>query len=266
MGSRRFGFERRGRQRRLLAAFGVLAGIALLLAGVGYWSTQRVGAYAAEVGGKALPGMENLPRAQLELETVRVAQRTLLSPGLSGEERSRQAANATRAQKEFEQRFGEFRRLAGGAAPTEVEVFARQVKAWEDVSARFLRLMEELRATDVTNPVALEAQQEGFKGDHHLAIQRAATQIFQGQAYAGGADPTACRFGRWLTTYRTANPAVRAVMERSVEPHRRFHGAVAAIQAALTAGDRAAAQRAGRPRAPATAGAGADVPAGDGFG
>lgn len=67
---------RLGLQTRLLTAFGLLALIALLLAGTGYVSTKRVGAYVQEVGGETLPAMENLLRAQQQLEVIPRAGRT----------------------------------------------------------------------------------------------------------------------------------------------------------------------------------------------
>lgn len=235
---------RLGLQTRLLTAFGLLALIALLLAGTGYVSTKRVGAYVQEVGGETLPAMENLLRAQQQLEVIRAAQRTLLLPSLRPDERPVQRAVIDEAQRRFEHHFKEFRRFAGVTVPAaQIALFEAQVNEWNGVNVRFVETMRSLEALDVANPVALEAKQEGFRGDHHLAIQKAATQIFRGQAYTGGTDPTACRFGLWLKAYTTANPTVRAMMDRAKEPHARFHTAVAAVQRVLATGDRAGAER-----------------------
>jgi len=229
---------------RLLFAFGVVASIALIVALVGYISTRRVSGYVGQLGGRTLPGITQLLDSRFELERTRVAQRTLLSPNLTGKDRPRQYENYHTAQEAYARGIAAFREQATGSQVLTVEKLQRQVAEWNQANERFFAAVRQLEQEDLTNPVELEAKQEGFRGDHHQAIERAATHIFTGQTYTGGSDPSACRFGKWLASHRTENPAIRRVMERSSEPHQRFHAAIARIQADLALGDQAAARQA----------------------
>lgn len=222
---------------RLLLAFSFLALLGLLVAAIGYVSTRRVGAHVTELGGSVLPSQESLAAMQAELERIQVAQRTLMAPGLPVDVRRQQFEHFEAARRAYEQHWQRFRQHADGVEPRTLEELQQRVQAWHALNERFFAAVRALEAMDLTDPVDLESRQEGFKGDHHLATERAAQHIFKAMAYTGGTDPTACRFGRWLGTYRTANPVIQDVMQRAQEPHRQFHAAVAEIQAALRDGN-----------------------------
>lgn len=229
---------------QLLLAFGVIASIALVVAGIGYLATHRVSGYVNHIGEHTMPAMEGLLESRFELESVRVAQRTLLSPNLKPDDRARQFTNAQEALERYRKEFAVYSAEAkSGPHAGEIAQLERQVADWQEANGKFFATVHALERMDVTNPVALEAQQEGFRGDHHQAIARAATHIFGAQAYTGGTDATACRYGKWLSSYRTANPAISGLMEKSRGPHARFHAAIAAIQAKLSAGETAEAQK-----------------------
>lgn len=225
-------------------AFGVVAAIALIVAGVGYFATKRVSGYVDHIGSHTLPAMESLLDLRYALERARVAQRTLLSPNLKPDDRARQYTNVQQARDDYQKLYAMFlREAAGGPHAATAAELAKQIDDWGRANDRFFDTVRQLERMDVTNPLALEAQQEGFRGDHHQAIERAATHILTQKTYSGGIDPTACRFGKWLSSVHTENPAIRSVMERSKEPHTRFHAAIAEIQAALGRNDAAEAQK-----------------------
>ncbi|MBX3737446.1 MAG: hypothetical protein KF715_12185 [Candidatus Didemnitutus sp.] len=229
---------------QLLLAFGVVASIALVVASIGYLATHRVSGYVERIGEHTMPAMEGLLDSRFELESLRVAQRTLLSPNLKPDDRARQFTNARDALERYQKEFGFYAAEAKhGPHAAEITQLERQVAEWKQANDKFFATVRVLEQMDVTNPVALEAQQEGFRGDHHQAIARAATHIFGGKTYTGGADPTACRYGKWLASYQTSNPAISGLMEKSRDPHTRFHAAVASIQARLAAGETAEAQK-----------------------
>lgn len=229
---------------RLLLAFGLVSAITLLVALIGYRSTSQVGDYVSTLGGQSLPGTTALLGSRYEMERGRAAQRTLLSPNLGSEDRARQFVNIADAAGAYQRDMDEFRRLVQGSdAAVPAQKLAEQVRAWHEADERFLEAVRALQEMDVTNPMDLEAKQEGFRGDHFQAISRAANNILHGTSYTGGTDPTACRFGKWLAIHHTTNPAIRGVMERSRDPHHRFHAAVAAIQTQLGKGDTEAARR-----------------------
>lgn len=227
----------------MLAAFGAVAFLGLIVASIGFFSTRKVGGHVSELGDVVLPVQESLLNVQAELERIRVAQRTLLSPGLPEAMRTHQFEQADAARKTYAEQWARFRQHAAGLDRARIDTLEAQVQAWHEVNDRFFTAVRELEALDLNNPVDLEARQEGFKGDHHQATERAATHIFRLQTFTGGTDPTACRFGRWLGSHQTKNGPIRSVMQRAREPHDRFHAAVAAIQQAIKTDNRAEAER-----------------------
>ncbi|MBI2511835.1 MAG: MCP four helix bundle domain-containing protein [Opitutae bacterium] len=229
---------------RLLLAFSVVAAITAIVASVGYFSTKRVSGYVERIGDHTLPTMTGLLDSRYELERMRVAHRTLLSPNLQPDDRARQYANVEDARAAYRKLFALFQGEAeSGPHAAEAAKLTQQIEEWNQANDRFFQIVHGLEASDVTNPLDLEAKQEGFRGDHHQAIERAATNILTQKTYTGGTDPTTCRFGKWLGGFHTRNPAIAGVMERAKEPHARFHAAIAQIQRELAQNDPAAAQK-----------------------
>lgn len=229
---------------KLLWSFLSLSGIVLLVSLLAFTSVRKLSQRARTLGTESLPKVQSYLAAAREIETLQVAQRTLLLGHLPVPDRVR----ALESQAESERAYREHLARLGKHALTETEQrqlaeLLRELHAWEKINADALALVRQLLETDVADPVQLEGWQEGFRGDHYAALTRAAAHIAEGKAYSGGSDAKTCRFGKWLGHFQTKNPAIRAVMDRAAEPHDQFHRAVGLIQEKLAAGDIAAAQR-----------------------
>lgn len=78
--------------------------VAILLGGVwatGVWGLTKVGHDLSVVSDQCLPGVDSLAVVAKNLESVRVAQRTLLSTHLSAEDWKRQIDNINKANESY---------------------------------------------------------------------------------------------------------------------------------------------------------------------
>lgn len=230
-------------QTRLLSAFGVVTVVTIGIAALGFFATKRVGDYVHGIGKESLPAVQSLLVAKSSLESIRVAQRTLLSPNLVGEDRTRQYQNIEAARLNYRTGLEGYAAVAVDPADVaELATLRQQLDEWRQLNDHFIATVRSLEAADITNPLELETRQEAFRNDHNTALLRAAAHVLEHKTFTGGTDPTACRFGRWLKEHRTTNPVISAAMARAVEPHARFHAAMGTLQAELAEGKNEAAQ------------------------
>ncbi len=191
-----------------------------------------------EVGLEDAPSVEAIQAIQKDLETLRVAQRTLMSPLISKEDRARQYENFEKATNRYLETRKAYELLLADEGNKQLwQKFLGAFEEWKKANDHYIKLSKDLVDLDVTNPEGLLKAQEGFTSDHNGALARAGGHILKKQTYTGGADPTQCRFGKWLINYKTTNPAIQKILVECVEPHKAFHAAVGEIQAALAAGD-----------------------------
>ena len=211
----------------------LVAGVAAL----NYFSLSSISTEMTLIAEKALPKSRAFAEiSSRNLEAV-VAQRTLLSPTLAPEQRKAEFTKLQSAIQGYRTLLAEVAELEmSGEEESVFSAVKTRIGAWESINDEVVQRMTRLAEQDINNPVQLEAWVEGFRGDHYAGLARAGQQIDLGRAYEGGHDHEACRFGVWLKTYQTVNPAIKKVMEESTEKHARFHAAVAAIQGALRGG------------------------------
>ena len=228
---------------KLLGGFFAIAALLLVVAAIGLISNRTLAKHTAHLGREALPKVGSFLSMAREVESVQVAQRTLLSPDLSAEQRTAGFAARDEAEKGLRTHLNTIKQLPLDARELEVlAALERDLAAWTKINGEIVQLMRQLVELDITNPAQLEGAQEGFRGDHFAALARATQQINLLETYTGGDNPAACRFGQWLASYKTHNPAIRAVMERATEPHTRFHAAIGKIQVNLARNNHSAAR------------------------
>jgi methyl-accepting chemotaxis protein len=244
LSSRKFSGMKTTLRTRLLASFSAISLLLLLVTGFGAFGVSSLSRQTKVLADESLPGITHYLSAAAQLERLSAAQRTLLSPELTKEQRRQQYALIARAQKDCIDQLDALEKL--DLLPEERVVLGRLrtgLGELDRVSGVTVSLFQQLDSRDVTNPVQLEAWQEGFRADHYVALSVAIRHVDAGSSYQGGTDPAACRFGKWLKTFQSENEAINSVIARAAQPHQRFHAAIDSIQTSLARGDIESARR-----------------------
>ncbi|MGQ9650153.1 MAG: methyl-accepting chemotaxis protein [Phycisphaerae bacterium] len=224
---------------KLIGGFSVFA---LLLAGVwgtGVWGLSKVEHDLNSVSDKCLPAVDNLRAVAKDLESIRVAQRTLLSTHLSAQDWKRQVDNIAEANKRYEAAWKAYETLP--KSPEEAELcrqFAAAEKAWKETNDAFLKAAGDLAAKDIGDPAALLANIQRFTGDHYKLVMNLQNLVYGDEAFEGGDDPAACNFGKWMVSLKTSNPEFKRILSDVDKHHKAFHSCVPKVRDLIAKGDK----------------------------
>jgi methyl-accepting chemotaxis protein len=222
---------------KLIGSFVIVATITLVVGFIGWSSVKGLNEHLEEVGHVRLPSIQSLLIVEGQAEKVRVAQRTLLNPNLTLEQRQAQYDAVARARDKYKAAWDVYAPLP----QTEEEAkLWKQVEpawqAWADENNVFFTLSKELDATDILNPDGLKESVETFRGDHFKLMVDVTDLIENGRTFDGGDDHTACGFGKWVAEFTTKNPVLTKALAATAGPHKAFHDAVKGIKAAVASG------------------------------
>jgi len=122
----------------------------------------------------------------------------------------------------------------------ESELWAQFVPAWEhyrETNNQAFQRVKSVREEDLGNPFVLRAEVEAFIGDHYQLAANVLEMVESHEHFEGGGDHTACRFGHWLSDFKTTNPRFNQLIAQVREPHAQFHQAVGRIKQLATGDD-----------------------------
>lgn len=212
---------------KIMLGFGIVALITAAVGVIGYNGVNKVSQSFHEVAEVRMPSVEYLLEMETGLENYRVAQRTLLNPNLSKEDKARQFRNIAEARKRYGDAIQKFEPLD----QTEQEAilwkqFRKELENWRLVNESFEKQLDEIEALDIFYPMQFLKDFQTFQGDHYKLQVDIANTIRSGQVFDGGDDHTACRLGQYLPTINTTNASVNQALNELKEPHRQFHKAV----------------------------------------
>ncbi len=229
---------------KLISSFCIVALITLLVGFFGWNGVSRLSRQVLTIGGVHLPVTENLMKIEKNLESLRVAQRTLLNPSLSVQARKRQHENVAKARERYGEAFANFEQISHSKKELrQWEEFKTRVNEWKVVNDEFFADIQKLEEIDVVNPAELRKNLEIFRGDHYKVMSSLGELLATGKHFKGGEDHTACAFGKWLEETRTSNPTIARVIDEVMEPHRHFHQGVKECKQQAIRGNHAVASR-----------------------
>jgi len=175
---------------KLITGFSLVALIVLVVGGFGWWEARNLKHEIEEVGLVRLPSIEALLEIEKQYESLRVAQRTLLVPGLSQDDMQRQFDNLTRLRADIITLREAFEALPATAEETALwRQAAAALDQWRTVNDGFIDMAGDLQKTGINNPAALRASLQQFRGDHHALVTQAYGMITQGEVFEGGDNP-----------------------------------------------------------------------------
>lgn len=223
---------------KLLGGFVIVAIITLTVGIAGWFGISGVSKSVIEIGEVRLPSIYSLAIVEKELESIRVAQRTMLNPSLTADERVRQAQLLEEARGRYKDAWDTYAPLPQTKEEAEVwDKFVPAVKEWGEVNNRFMELQHKLTENGILNPTDLRKLLEGFRGDHYKMLMQVAEAIQFKELFDGGEDPAQCAFGKWMAEIQIANPEFKRIISEVKTPHAQFHYTVAEIKRMVTAGD-----------------------------
>jgi methyl-accepting chemotaxis protein len=216
---------------KLITGFTSVAVVALVVGMIGLSGLKKMQAGIKEIGEVRLPSVQYLLTAESNLETLRVAQRTLVVPGLDAETRSRQAGNIERARKGYGEALAAYEKLPKTSKEAaEWSKFQVALKSWRDENNIFFDKVKELENVDVMDPYELSSRLHGFRADHYKAAVSTLDMIESGELMKGGDDHAVCAFGRWLPQFKTSNPQLIKIADEMNPRHVKFHACVARVK------------------------------------
>ncbi len=237
-------FSKLSLSAKLIGGFVVVAIFTCAVGVIGYWGVSHLTSQILEIGEVRLPSVDSLRVIETQLNAIRTAQRTLLNPRLNEQDRKRQFDNLAKAREEYKKAWDIYEPLPHTQLESQLwKEFVPAVNAWREENELYEKYVEELGATDIYNPVALERELQRFRGDHYALMENVLKLLVFGTEFEGGHDPTACNFGKWMASFQTKNPELQRALAEIRAHHNVFHETVAAIRDAMKNGDKEAATK-----------------------
>jgi methyl-accepting chemotaxis protein len=216
---------------KLMLGSGVVALVTVLVGIVGYYGAVKAESSVREIGSIRLPSVDSLLVIKGEAERIRGTIRTLTIPGLDPDVRNRQYENLAKSRQVYEKAWNVYEPLP--QTDEEARVWQQFVPAWNNWRAEnnnLVKIVQEFEKLGMVDPMLLGRQVESFAKDHYQLVEQVQALMGSKQAFVGGDDHTACRFGQWLPTVTTDNPTLAAEIQAMQDPHRRFHEAVKKVK------------------------------------
>ncbi len=229
---------------KLVGGFLVVALITLTVGLVGWFGVENIHEGLTNVGLVRMPSVENLLIIAKEAESIRVAQRTMLSPTLDRQGREQQVGNIAMARERYTAAWNVYEPFQ--KTPQEEELWKQFIPAWKEWAVennKFMDYSNQLLKGDILNPTDLRKNFEIFRGDHYKLETQACESIATGKNFEGGTDPKACNFGKWMADFKTDNPDLMAIVEELQVPHDDFHASVGTLKQLTAAGNTEGASR-----------------------
>ena len=222
---------------KMMAAFGLVAAIALGLGLLGYYGLVQMAQRVDEIGVVRLPSVEHLLVIKENSNEVKSAMRTLLIPGLDKGVQDRQAQTIAAARERINAAWEKFEVLP--QTPDEAKLWQELQVAWDTWMAsngEYMEIMAQVGRLDLGDPGQLEKDIAIFIGDHHKLSASVLAMMADEAAFEGGESHEACNLGKWWGSFQSSNPRLQQMKEDLAEPHRIFHAEVRQIKALVAEG------------------------------
>jgi methyl-accepting chemotaxis protein len=217
--------------RKLQVLLLSLSTIMLIIAVAGFYALTSTASHLEDVAQNRLPGVKSLLLLKAAASQIKANARTLLDLGLDPAARRAQYEQIAQAREQYVAAWKTYESLPQTAAEQEAwKQFAATWAEYRDENSKFVELSKRLDALDLGNPYEFLSRIEGFQSDHHRLLSQTLRMLQIGRSFDGGDDHAACRFGKWLATFKTSNPDLQRVLHEIETPHHALHEAVARLK------------------------------------
>ena len=230
--------------KKCLLGFGLVALVTTILGILGYWSARESERHIKEISLVRLPSVEHLLIIKAMNNEIKSATRTLLDASLDPALRARQYQTIEAAMQTLKKSWEIYEPLP--QTPEEAELWKQFVPAWNkwrEENNRFLELSRKVDSLDIGDPSSFAKHIHIFREDHYNLAAKVQRMLIDGTKFESGEDHTACRFGKWLASFKTNNERVKNVLQNVSEPHKLFHTAIGKAKKAWEEGKSEEAKR-----------------------
>jgi len=204
--------------------------IILLVGGIGWMGISTMNTNLNEITEKNIPSLVNLLQIAKNLESISSSQWKLLDLNLPMEYRQKLYNNIDEARKEYKVAWAAYDKLAKTSEEAKMwDAFAVAINATRETNNQFFKISGELEASKIPNPQKMKSTIEGCIGDHYKIATDMYTAIQTKRPFKEITDPKTCRFGKWITEFKTDNPIVLETFKKASPFHDRFHRCVGEI-------------------------------------
>jgi methyl-accepting chemotaxis protein len=218
---------------KLVGSYLVCAAITLVVGLVALSGLTTVASRLTTVTEVDLPAVRDLQLIKIAGESVRVAQRTLLVPGLDPKDRQRQFDNIANLRQSYRVSWDEYEKLPKSAEAERLwREFGPAWQEWVKINNDIFDMARQWDASDLDDPNALRRNLAQFRGDHYKLLNDALSMALFGTPIVGGDDPAKCGFGQWLEGEGKdiANPVFRKTLQELRSIHEKLHQGVARLK------------------------------------
>ncbi len=217
--------------------FAVLVFISTALGAFGYFGAASSGKAIDHIGMALLPSVDAMLSMDAASGAIRAAQRSLLIPGMSADDRARQYENLNKAMEKADFAYHDYEQQDKGDEEARAWAeFTPAWQAWKDAGVKFVALCRGVEQTDILHGAELQCRLEGFTKDHYKLAVSVLKLLHEQKPFDGGDDPTKCNFGKWMAAFKTTNPLLQEALHKITSSHDAFHGAVKTIKEQLADG------------------------------
>ena len=223
---------------KLVGGFVITAMITVIVGLVGYFQIVTMGKHVDALGLESLPKVDSLLQMESHLNSAMIGMRTLMSPVIDVQTRQKQYEVLDENRAAYKRNYDRYAGLDRSTMEVELgKEFLAEVGVWSKSNNEAVEASKRLLKLDILNPEQYMKNLWMFTSDHYNLASKVGQLMAAGVEFDGGADATACRFGKWLASYSTTNPEIARILEQVRVPHGHFHVAVGKIKDAVNQGD-----------------------------
>jgi Methyl-accepting chemotaxis protein len=238
---------------KIFGAFFVMVAIAVVTGVIGWTTVMELDGTQHDIVNYELVADANLADLEKNLQTIIIAQRTLLDSSMRPEARNDQHAILAEARTETTKIVDRIERIFAEGA-SQVTGWDRIQNQWHGLASTTAewnqgveeanKRMRAYEATTILNPDALLGNTLQYRGDHFQLAVNLAEMVINGRSTGPDINPAdnLCAFGRWRERFDNGeelfskNPTLVQAMEKMTLPHRKFHRTAAEVQNLLKDG------------------------------
>ena len=216
--------------------------VALITLGVGFAGWRGVFGLAKEidaVGKSNMPSLYHTLTMKQAITAIKANTRTLLSQGLTNEDRKRQYARIAESRQELDEAVKALEGLASNDAQrAQLKQLLEAIAELRKANNEVIQDAKNLDEFGILNPVVLKSDLEKFTGDHYKVLNLTADLLLADVPFEGGEDHTQCAFGKWMAGFKTDNAKFNEALDAVQDHHQRFHASVKKIKELEKNGDK----------------------------
>lgn len=220
---------------KLTGAFIIVALIAVIVGGIGWWGINSTEKGLIEVSEVRLPSIQGLGLMMEGMNAVKSAERTILMSSLDNKARMDEINKLAERWELFKKGHDLYEPLP--QTKEEAELWKKvpdMISQWQAEHTKMVNKMSPVHLDDIETLEGVLVQR---LLDHVLWVNALEGALTSGTPFTGQLDPTKCGFGKWQSTFISDEPEFNAIIAEMTPPHQKLHGYGHSINELLAQGE-----------------------------